>query len=218
MIANNLMATETFILKFLSPETGCSAHELKFEAEVEAIARLLVVDVDDLTGAIYYLDSNERMAIGQLLGLPLPNWDGDVQIDRPHWIDRVPYLVHTGFELPLMLDGRKPLSVFCDEKDWLLERLSCFRPHVEDCRIIGITQERADKSDGLIEVFFALPGEEWRIEAYIELERMPGPWNNDKEHRQGLLLGYTEQQCDWWIANRKRPIIAPELPATQLPA
>jgi hypothetical protein len=27
-----------------------------------------------------------------------------------------------------------------------------------------------------------------------------GPWTEEHERREGLLLGYTPKQCDWWLS------------------
>jgi hypothetical protein len=54
------------------------------------------------------------------------------------------------------------------------------------------------------EVYFALPGQEWRIDAYVQLlESSAGAWDDKRERRQGELLGYEDWQNDWWINNRK---------------
>lgn len=46
--------------------------------------------------------------------------------------DEIPYLIHTTFELPLMLEGRKPLAVFGDgyPSEWFDEFLAPFEPFV----------------------------------------------------------------------------------------
>lgn len=198
------MATETFILRFLSPETGCSCHELRFEAEPQDIAGILDVGLEDLARQSHYPDTAELAALAKLLKLPLPDWDGDITLSQPHWLDRVPYLIHTNFELPLMLDGRKPFAVMSGEKDFhgFEAMRTCFKPHVDHGTIVEKVTEWQARSTTIVTAYYALPGEEWRFEAYDLLMNGPRPWTDEMEHRLGMLLGYTEEQCDWWIANR----------------
>jgi len=202
LIENNLMATETFILKFLSPETGCSAHELKFRAEVELVASILEVDAETLASHLYPVDPDKLSALAMLRGYAFPVWEGEIWLDTSRWLDGVPYLVHTNFELPLMLDGRKPFAWFSGEKDWLDEWLRYFTPYVENGTIICRRQTRSAKSLTLVEVLFALPGEEWRFTAYDVLMKERRPWTDDMERRLGMLLGYVEEQRDWWSSNQ----------------
>lgn len=60
---------------------------------------------------------------------------------------------------------------------------------------------------GMRDVYFALPGDEWRIDAYIEMcaEARLSSRNevNAFERRQGTLLGYEDWQNDWWLEHRR---------------
>ena len=135
-------------------------------------------------------------------------------ICRPHMaFDDIPYLIHTNFELPLMLEGRKPLAVFQDgyPSEWFDEFLAPFAPFVASGQIICRTvdtpvpdlKQRRPDLEGLRDVYFSLPGEEWRIDAYIdEITNGTGDWNDDLERLQGSLLGYEDWQNDWWIEQR----------------
>jgi hypothetical protein len=58
-------------------------------------------------------------------------------------------------------------------------------------------------------VIFALPAEEWRIDAYILMRnasRSVG-WNDGFERMEGYLLGYEEWQCDAYFEARKKRAI-----------
>ena len=128
-------------------------------------------------------------------------------------MERPPYLIHTNRELGLMLAGRKPLAYFAEGEgfwpDCVLRYFRMFDRHVAAGRII-----RADRfqpniwSDIKVErwhhVLFALSGEQHRIEAMWELKNSGGPWTDEQERREGMLLGYTSEQCDWWIAQCQR--------------
>jgi hypothetical protein len=48
-------------------------------------------------------------------------------------------------------------------------------------------------------IFYALPGEAWRIDAMLELLDRPGPWSQDREREEGTLLGYEPWQSEFWL-------------------
>lgn len=99
-----------------------------------------------------------------------------------------------------MLEGRKPLAAFLDSAQWLAQELSSYDRFVREGRFTRRIIERGD----IQEVYFALPGQEWRINAYVQLrEAGTGKWSDDCERQQGELLGYEDWQNDWWIKNRK---------------
>lgn len=128
-------------------------------------------------------------------------------------MEHPPYLVHTNRELGLMLAGRKPLAHFSEGEgfwpDCLLRYFRLFDRHVATGRILRAYRFRPNtwphiKVKRWHHVFFALPGEEHRIEAMWALKTSDGPWTDQHERREGLLYGYTPEQCDWWIAQRQR--------------
>lgn len=207
------LATEIFLLKFLSPETGCSAHEMRFEAPMEAVAAILDIETSELTEHLFYLEKGELDGLSSMLALPFPEPDGEVVLTRPQWIDSVPYLVHTNFELALMLDGRKPFAMFSDEESsWIPKEIRAyFRPYVDKGAIIERVEPFVEGKFRLVRILYALPKEEWRFDAYTELmsERH---WTDESEYRLGRLLGYTEEQCQWWIRQRReaRNVTAPK--------
>jgi hypothetical protein len=143
------------------------------------------------------LDSDDLDAVAALSDMPFKP-DRRFTVLAPwRWLREVPYLVHTGYELPLMLEGRKPLAAFGDSAAWIAQRLSCFDPFVKEGRLRKHVFELGD----FREVYFTLPGEEWRVDAYRQL-KAPSGWDDDRERRQGELLGYERWQNDWWMENR----------------
>jgi hypothetical protein len=103
-----------------------------------------------------------------------------------------------------MLKGVKPLAKFADDEGRLPEvvvrYLRMFDRHVEGGRMVR-RDERTESKRGRIHcIFFALPGEEWRIQAMIDLFNRPGKWSREKERKEGELLGYTEEQNDIWLS------------------
>lgn len=115
----------------------------------------------------------------------------------------LPYLVHTNKELGLMLRGLKPLARFCEAEGWfpdvLLRYFRMFDRHVAYGRFVRRDEFVVGADMRLHYVYFALPGEVWRIEAMIELMARPGNWTLAREREEGVLLGYTPEQNDHWI-------------------
>jgi hypothetical protein len=126
------------------------------------------------------------------------------------WLRQLPYLVHTNRELGLMLRGYKPLAYFMDivgrepdicirywrmfdryvaagslKKREVVEPIPCL-PHLEYRKLL-----------------YALPGQEWRIDAMLALLNEPGAWSDGSERRFGELLGYEAWQMDYWMTHRR---------------
>ena len=112
-----------------------------------------------------------------------------------------------------MLRGEKPLAHFADAEGGyplsMLRYLRMFDRHVAAGQILR--RDSFDQFPGrpdlrLHRILYALPGEEWRMEAMIELMRSP-VWSATEERREGELLGYADWMNDWWI--RQRYPVAP---------
>ena len=104
-----------------------------------------------------------------------------------------------------MLQGKKPLAAFADMNEWAyIEEIipeKSFAPHVVRGAIIKREQITGEPPRQLRRVFYVLPGQEWRINAYLllwEIAEKTG-WNESLERMQGRLLGYDELQCDFHI-------------------
>ena len=122
----------------------------------------------------------------------------------------LPYRLHTNCELGMMLRGEKPLAVFCDGygffPDAVVRYLRMFDRHVTTGRFVKREYVVPDLSRGpnLLgwhTLLYALPEEEWRIDAMIAL-RLSEAWSNAQEREEGRLLGYAEWQCDAYMALR----------------
>ncbi|MGF6172513.1 hypothetical protein [Ensifer sp. 4252] len=171
----------------------------------------------DLDPVSFRLDRSELLRLASVCAIALPDTADEAELCRPHSIESVPYLVHTGYELPLMLEGRKPFAFFCSEGEnaWFEDLQRTFAPHVASGRfhrdVLELTQMCPTTNGGqkemrAIYVTYALNGEEWRFERFkrerLALHHHWRPWTEADEREEGLLLGYSEEQCDWWIANR----------------
>jgi hypothetical protein len=124
----------------------------------------------------------------------------------------LPYLSHTRYELPLLLEGRKKLARMSDAyppmtfegehrfDHWvakgMLHREEVNEPFDEP------VQSRGQTYLGHRTVYYTPKGEEWRIPAMkliSDASDRSGGWNEYFERLEGMLFGYEDWQNDWWI-------------------
>ena len=117
-----------------------------------------------------------------------------------------PYPLHANRELEMMLAGTKPFAVFSHERvdgfnkfDALAEQ--DFETYVANGKISeNVRTFESSRKDGtsldIDYYFYALDGEEWRVNAYCLLLEMLHryTWSPELEWLQGKLLGYTDEQ------------------------
>jgi hypothetical protein len=132
-----------------------------------------------------------------------------------NWWREVPYLSHEGYELPLLLEGRKPFARMSDVyppeqhsgeerfdryvAQGLIHKEVVVEPFAKPHRAHG----RVYQGERI--VYYTRKGEEWRIPASKLLwsaAKKTG-WSDDFERMEVMLFGYEEWQCDWWIAHRR---------------
>lgn len=212
--------SSNFVLQGFDDVTKTVSAEWRVRIEdLEQLKAVLAPESDsdpDLKGLYVGLSPRVMQKIGVLCIPPIVPDAILTGLSRPYLaFDAVPYLIHTNFELPLMLDGRKPLAVFGDvyPSDWFDELLEPFEPFVASGQILrriidtpvpALKQQHPDL-DGMRDVLFALPDEAWRINAYIrDILNRSRDWDDDLERLQGSLLGYEDWQNDWWIEQRSR--------------
>ncbi|TCR64742.1 hypothetical protein EV560_106208 [Bosea sp. BK604] len=216
-----------FVLQARDPVTDCPVLEARISiADPGPLRRALGIEEgeDPDFDGIYDLDGDDLAALQRLTGLSFPRDLGPVQIVSWDPLRDVPYLVHTGYELALMLERRKPLAVFSDAypADWFDEMIARFDPYVAGGRVVRRLIDEpfakprvvdGQRFDGIRRVFIALPDEEWRIEAYLALWQSlkTEGWSEERERRQGELLGYEEWQRDWWAAHRPGKAVQADL-------
>ncbi|MBP0639904.1 hypothetical protein [Cupriavidus sp. AcVe19-6a] len=188
-----------------------------YDRETDSIIRTYNFHVHDIAGlcraleietfeswASYELDKLGIETLNSGYGLGIHH-DGRVTLRMRSAVDEYPYLLHTNRELLLMLQGRKPLSVFTDEEP-STDCISPLFPEVKFDAHVGmgrfVKYEYAEAVDNGLHrvrwVFYALPEEAWRIKAYVllfETSKHSG-WNEGFERMQGSLLGYSEQEND----------------------
>jgi hypothetical protein len=209
-----------FILQAYHPEYACPAFETMFTVErIEELQALLGPDAkrDPEIQMRYWLEPEDLAAISQRFGVTFDAGNRDVALLRWHSIREPPYLVHTGYELPLLLDRRKKLACFHQEcppheHGWE-EQFDRFV--AEGLLHKEVDVESFDKPhrfarghviEGLRTAWYTLPGEEWRIQAFRLIRKTKGGWNDTLERLEGMLYGYEDWQNDWWADYRRRKL------------
>jgi hypothetical protein len=213
--------TRWFVLQAENAVLRCPVVEARFQvADLDALRDILGdearddVDVD----RSYPLDDDQLTVVAERFGVKLEAGGRPVLLTPWSSARDAPYLNHTGFELALMLEGRKPFAKFSDvyPSEWLDAFLRPFDPFVAAGRIVRRTIKRPFATphqlpngtihEGIYEVYFALPGQEWRIDANLLLFEIciQAGWNEALERFEGALLGYEDWQNDWHLDHIRR--------------
>ena len=108
---------------------------------------------------------------------------------------------HAERELLLMLAGSKPAAMFSEAvQHRSIMPEADFAPYVADGRLVKREYLTGDPQTGIefIHIYYALPGEEWRIDALHKLEvgiqQRTIVATPEIETEIGRLLGYTEDE------------------------
>ena len=114
-----------FILQAIDPEHGSSAFETMLRVgRVEDLRTLLgdAAEDDPDLERWYPLTETELAAINRRFGACFDPMGREAWLVRLHGVFDAPYLIHTCYELPLLLEDRKKLAVFNDayppEEHW----------------------------------------------------------------------------------------------------
>lgn len=212
-----------FVISAEDHDLVCSVLEARLilSAPRQLVALIPDADHDDprLWERPYELDETTWRRIVDTFAIPfdtagLEGRDITVCLERRRWISRqVPYLVHTGYELLLLLDGQKKLARMGDVyppmtfhgEDAFDRRVATGALHREE------VIEPFDKPHrgwlGHRTVYYTPKGEEWRIKAMRliwDACHKSGGWNETYERLEGMLFGYEDWQNDWWAEQQKR--------------
>jgi hypothetical protein len=208
-----------FVLQALDPDHGSPVLEAAFSvSEIEHLRALLADAANDpALERGYFLDAAELTAINKRFGIAFDPEGREVHLYPSHSIRDVPYLVHGGYELPLLLEGRKQFARFSEEYPpnlhWNEEK---FDRYVADGALHKevvvepfdepIPLKHGKLAEGLRTVYYTRKGEEWRIAAWklIKDAAAKSRWSEDFERMEGMLFGYEEWQNDWWIAGFRK--------------
>lgn len=217
-----MTAPHRFILRAIHPEYACPAFESMFTVEqLEELQALLGPDAEDdrqLDQKIYWLDRADLAAISQRFGIPFDANACEVNLTRyDEREEDIPYLTHTGYELPLMLDGRKKLArlyfeypphrhPYEDQFDRFVAQGLLYKEVDVEPFDKPIRAASGKVFDGLRTAYYTPKGEEWRIQAFRLIDRAQrhGGWNDTLERLEGMLYGYEDWQNDWWLAYCRR--------------
>ena len=224
MVAENT-PLHRFVLEAIDPGTGCVVMEAKVQAtDASEILDILAPDARSvvLAGAECDLEGDEVERFNARFNLAFEPGALAVRLRPACRLDDLPYRVHTGRELTLMLGGSKPLAAFCGAYPPIPDREeipeSLFDPYVAAGRFIkreSISREdpAGESADGPIRgtrrVLYALPQQAWRIEAYLLLweSAAKAGWSEGFERMEGSLLGYEDWQNDIFIEQIYRPTV-----------
>ena len=188
--------------------------------DLEALRNILAGTANDdpELEKIYFLDDDALAAIAatfnaRLDAAQLDSKDVEIILFRQRLSDRMPYLSHTRYELPLLLDGRKKLARMSDAYppmtfegedrfDHWVARGVLHREEVNQPFDKPVQTSRGQTYLGLRTVYYTPKGEEWRIPAIkliSDASDKSGGWNEYFERLEGMLFGYEDWQNDWWI-------------------
>jgi hypothetical protein len=214
-----------FVLQARDADHGSPVFEARFPvAELDDLRALIGADADDdpaIERRPYKLDAAETAAIAARFGVVFDPEGREVHLwpwnDQWDSRRRIPYLVHTGYELPLLLEGRKQLADMSDAypphrhfnedkfdryvTEGILHKEVVHEPFND--RLEPYRIKDGAVYDGMRRVYYTRKGEEWRIPAHRLIWDVGSKsgWNEDFERMQGVLFGYVAWQVDWWIAN-----------------
>lgn len=203
-------AHERFVIEAIDPATGCIVYDTEVQ-DLSKVWDLLDLDPADIMepGASYEFDAAEMALMMGALGIEYAAIGLPGALRLWSRIDQLPYKVHTNRELVMMLAGTKPLAVFDDAHPSRLPPFEVipenfYAPYVESGRFVmrEVITPSTDprRYPGVRTVLYALPTEQWRIDAYLLLRKsLKYGWSETCERMQGTLLGYTDEQNDIYI-------------------
>ena len=215
------MQLERFILQALDPDYGHSAFETMFAVEHPEELRALLgaaAEDDPNLEMLYTLDPTDVAAINRHFDLafdPEGRWATLCKWTRSR---EIPYLVHTNYELALMVEGRKQFARMGGEyyppdrhnDEELFDRCvaqGLLHKEVELEKFAELLRLKDGRVfEGFRTVYYTRKGEEWRIPAWKLISKASGKsgWNEDFERLEGMLFGYEDWQNDWWIENLRK--------------
>lgn len=211
-----------FVLSAEDHDLACSVLQMRFV--IDDLQKLVVLIPDAHTDdpqiwqRSYEFEDESWRRIVETFEVPFDTAGLDgrkitVCVWRLHPLARVPYLVHTGFELLLLLDGRKKLARMGDAyppttfrgEEAFDRQVEAGVLHREE--VIEPFEKPHRGWDGIRTVYYTPKGEEWRISAMKLIWsafRKAGGWNDTYERLEGMLFGYEDWQNDWWIEHRRQ--------------
>lgn len=215
------MPQSRFLIEAFDREQWCPVLQAMLPVDdLEALRAILGAMADDDPDLewTYPLDDEELAAIVAKFNISfdaarLGAKDLDISLFRWRRIYQTPYLIHTRYELPLLLDGRKKLARMgdCyppmtfegeDRFDHWVAAGVLHREEVSEPFDAPVQTSGGQTYLGHRTVYYTPKGEEWRIPAsklIWDASGKSGGWNEYFERLEGMLFGYEDWQNDWWI-------------------
>lgn len=212
------MPQSRFLIEAFDLERWCPVLQAMFPVDdSEALRAILAGTADDdpELEKTYFLDDEELAAILTTFNVrfdraQLDSKDLEISLFRWRSSDRTPYLTHTGYELPLLLEGRKklarmsglypPMAFEGEERfeHWVAKG-ALHREEVNEPFDKPVLTSNGQTSLGRRTVYYTPKGEEWRIPAsklIWDASGKSGGWNEYFERLEGMLFGYEDWQND----------------------
>ncbi|KRQ95798.1 hypothetical protein [Bradyrhizobium valentinum] len=215
------MPQSHFLIEAFDLEQWCPVLQAMLPVDdPEALRAILagVADDDPELEKTYFLDDEELAAIVATFNVSfdaaqLDSKDLEISLFRWRSSDRTPYLTHTGYELPLLLEGRKKLARMSglyppmafegeDRFELWVTKGVLHREEVNEPFDQPVQTSHGQTYLGQRIVYYTPKGEEWRIRAsklIWDASGKSGGWNECFERLEGMLFGYEDWQNDWWI-------------------
>jgi hypothetical protein len=210
------MQPRRFILQALDPEYGHPAFETMLVVERPEELRTLLgaaADDDPRLEMSYTLDSADIAAINRHFGLRFDPQGRQTSLYQWTRLREAPYLVHTGYELALMIEGRKQFArmggdYYPPDRYEVEDRFDRFVAQGllhKEVELEKFAEPLRLKDGRVLEgfrtVYYTRIGQEWRIAAWQLISRASRKtgWNENFERLEGMLFGYEDWQNDWWI-------------------
>lgn len=210
-----------FLIEAFDLEQWCPVLQAMLAVDdPEALRAILAGSGDDdpELERTYFLDDEELAAIvatfnASFDAAQLDSKGLEIRLFRWRPSDQTPYLIHTRYELPLLLDGRKKLARMSDAyppmtfegedrfEHWVAKGV-LHREEIHEPFDKPVQTSRGQTHLGHRTVYYTPKGEEWRIPAIKLISHAAdksGGWNEYFERLEGMLLGYEDWQNDWWI-------------------
>jgi len=209
-----MLTHKHFVLEAIDTATECVELTVVFEvASVDELCEHVGLERGQFDSRVAYeLEKSDLDRIRDRFEVQFQPGDRPVVLRQARPVDALPYTVHTNRELAMMLFGTKPLAAFMEmypsDPECEVIPESLFEPYVAAGRFIkreAITSAARDAEAGPNQryrrVLYALPGEQWRIDAYLLLHETGdrSGWNEGFERMEGSLLGYEQWQNDVYI-------------------
>jgi hypothetical protein len=203
--------TTAFILSAIDSDLDCPWLDVRFETDdFEKLCRCAEIDLakDPQFYRGYLLPSTTVATICEAFSIQFEHGSREAFL-RKHTVrgPEIPYLVHTGYELALMVQGRKPYAFI--EFDSANPRSATRKMRFDAYVAKGVLHSHEEIFDvegqpgrRMGQTFYAVIGEEWRIPAFEFIRQninSQGDGFENLERLEGALLGYERWQNDWWI-------------------